>query len=90
MRPQSIIRIDREGLSVILRSLEFILGAPVWEGGEVGSLRVITKGRASSEFNFRAFTSLQKETAHILAVIPQFLPPHCSSWRQALIYLLSL
>lgn len=53
MRPQSMIRIDHEGLSVILRSLEFILGAPVWEGEEAGSLRVITKGRASSELNFR-------------------------------------
>ena len=49
-----MIRIDHEGLSIVLRGLEFILGAPVSEGGEARSLRVITKGIASSEFNFRA------------------------------------
>lgn len=53
MRPHRRLRIDHEGLSVILRSLDFVLGVLLWGGKVVGLMRVITKGMISSEFSFR-------------------------------------
>ena len=54
MRPHRMLRIDREGLCIILRSWDFLLGALMWVGKATGSRRVITKGMTSSEFSFRS------------------------------------
>lgn len=54
MRPHRMLRLDREGLCITLRSWDFLLGALMRAGKAAGSLRVITKGMTSPEFSFRS------------------------------------
>lgn len=69
-----MLRIEQEGLSVTLRSWDFLLGAQVQgmvggRGKATGTLRVITKGM-TSEFSFRSSFYSRK------SIFIKHPPPH--------------